>query len=81
MEQALDAATVDAQDMHSSARGRVAFWLLILAITAFALLYAVTRAFVWDEGYHLIAAQESSRGHLPYLGFLLPTNAPQRRDS
>jgi hypothetical protein len=72
MEQSLDAATVEAELTPTGTRGKLAFWLLILAITAFALLYAVTRAFVWDEGYHLIAAQEISRGHLPYLDFCFP---------
>jgi hypothetical protein len=72
MEQALDAASRQSELTPTTTRGKLAFTLLILAITSFALLYAVTRAFVWDEGYHLIAAQEISRGHLPYLDFCFP---------
>jgi hypothetical protein len=71
MDQTADAVTPKT-DTSSETRGRVAFWLLILAISALALLYAVTRAFVWDEGYHLIAAQQISRGKLPYIDFCFP---------
>jgi hypothetical protein len=72
MNQTLDAVTTEAEDTPTGTRGRWAFWLLIFAITAFATLYAVTRAFVWDEGYHLIAAQQISRGKLPYIDFCFP---------
>lgn len=72
MNETLDAPTNDAEETPSHTRGRLAFWILILAITASALLYAVTRAFVWDEGYHLIAAQQISRGRLPYIDFCFP---------
>lgn len=34
--------------------------------------YAVTRAFVWDEGFHLIAAQLILAGKRPYLDFCFP---------
>jgi hypothetical protein len=34
--------------------------------------YSVTRAFVWDEGYHLIAAQQIERGKIPYIDFCFP---------
>ncbi len=72
MDQTADAAATAVEDTVSDIRGSIAFWLLIAAITAFALLYAVTRAFVWDEGYHLIAAQLISRGKLPYIDFCFP---------
>jgi len=72
MNQTMDAVTTDAEDTRIQTRGRFAFWLLVLALTAFALLYAVTRAFVWDEGYHLIAAQQISQGKLPYIDFCFP---------
>ena len=55
-----------------SMRGRIGYWLLILAIGAFTLFYAVTRAFVWDEGYHLMAAQQIALGKLPYIDFCFP---------
>lgn len=55
-----------------SRREQFGYWLLILAIAAFTLYYAVTRAFVWDEGYHLMAAQQISLGKLPYIDFCFP---------
>ncbi len=45
---------------------------MILAIGAFTIFYAVTRAFVWDEGYHLMAAQQIALGKLPYIDFCFP---------
>lgn len=56
----------------STIRPTLAFWLPILAISSVVMLYAVTRAFVWDEGYHLIAAQQISQGKLPYIDFCFP---------
>jgi hypothetical protein len=68
----MDAETLGAAKTLKGVRRRWLLWLLILAITTFALLYAVTRAFVWDEGYHLMAAQQISLGKLPYLDFCFP---------
>jgi hypothetical protein len=53
-------------------RRRAIFWALLAAISVVVLVYAVTRAFVWDEGYHLIAAQQISQGKLPYIDFCFP---------
>ena len=50
MEQALDAASRQSELTPTTTRGKLAFTLLILAITSFALLYAVTRAFVRKFG-------------------------------
>lgn len=36
------------------------------------MLYSVTRAFVWDEGFHLLAAQLIQAGKRPYLDFCFP---------
>jgi hypothetical protein len=58
--------------VRSGTRGRWAFWILMLALSALALCYALTRAFVWDEGYHLVAAQQISQGKLPYIDFCFP---------
>jgi 4-amino-4-deoxy-L-arabinose transferase-like glycosyltransferase len=41
-------------------------------ITAMLLWYAQTRAFSWDEGYHLLAAQMIAHGKRPYLDFCFP---------
>jgi hypothetical protein len=70
--QAAGAATIESRDTASGTRGKLTFWLVVTSITAFALLYAVTRAFVWDEGYHLIAAQQIAQGKLPYIDFCFP---------
>ena len=36
------------------------------------LVYAVTNSFVWDEGFHLVAAQLIAHGKRPYLDFCFP---------
>ena len=41
-------------------------------ITAALMAYALTRGFVWDEGFHLVAAQLINRGKTPYLDFCFP---------
>ncbi|MEP6715112.1 MAG: hypothetical protein ABJC09_06035, partial [Terriglobia bacterium] len=46
---------------------------LILALYATALLiYSQTRAFSWDESYHLLAAQLINLGRKPYIDFCFP---------
>ena len=54
-------------------RGRI---LLIGAVAAALmgslLVYSQTLAFVWDEGFHLLAAQLILRGKRPYLDFCFP---------
>ncbi|HEX3684246.1 MAG TPA: hypothetical protein VHU83_17055 [Bryobacteraceae bacterium] len=55
--------------------GRRAFLLLAgtaLLITAGLLIYSETMAFVWDEGFHLVAAQMILAGKRPYLDFCFP---------
>ncbi len=72
MHESTDELLLEKETLPGGARGRQAFWILILAISALTLGYAVTRAFVWDEGYHLIAAQQIARGKLPYIDFCFP---------
>ncbi len=72
MNQTVDSPACETGDSRVQAYGKLAFWLLILAITAGVLVYSVTRAFVWDEGYHLMAATQISLGKLPYLDFCFP---------
>jgi hypothetical protein len=44
-----------------------------LAVYAAALLvYSQTRAFTWDESYHLLAAQLIDKGRKPYIDFCFP---------
>ena len=45
---------------------------LLIAITAVLLVYSQTMAFVWDEGFHLLAAQLIAHGRRPYLDFCFP---------
>ena len=71
MNEMADESTL-AEAPASGWRGTRAYWIVILAISSLVMLYAVTRAFVWDEGYHLIAAQQISQGKLPYIDFCFP---------
>ena len=55
--------------------GRRGFLLLAgtaLLIAAGLLLYSETMAFVWDEGFHLVAAQMILAGKRPYIDFCFP---------
>lgn len=45
---------------------------VLALVSAVFIGYSVTRAFVWDEGYHLIAAQQIARGKTPYIDFCFP---------
>ena len=55
-------------------RGPSRYWLygLWTAFAAGLLLYAETRAFTDDEGFHLLAAQLIKGGMRPYLDFCFP---------
>lgn len=41
-------------------------------ISAALIVYSQTRAFVWDEGFHLVAAQLIDSGKRPYIDFCFP---------
>ena len=45
---------------------------LVALVAAGLEFYAQTRAFAWDEGFHLVAAQSINRGLRPYLDFCFP---------
>ena len=45
---------------------------IILLITGGLLLYSQTVSFVWDEGFHVLAAQLIARGKIPYIDFCFP---------
>jgi hypothetical protein len=50
----------------------------VAALTAALLVYSQTKAFAWDEGFHLLAAQLIKAGRKPYLDFCFsqtPLNA------
>jgi hypothetical protein len=41
-------------------------------VAAVLIVYSQTQAFVWDEGFHLIAASLIAAGKLPYIDFCFP---------
>src|ERR1035438_8612647 len=54
---------------------RMSHWIVLglLALVAAGLeIYAQTRAFAWDECFHLVTAQSINRGKRPYLDFCFP---------
>ena len=44
----------------------------LVLLSAALMIYSQTLAFVWDEGFHLVAAQLISQGETPYIDFLFP---------
>ena len=44
----------------------------VFLIGAGLLVYSQTMAFVWDEGFHLLAAQLIDKGKVPYVDFCFP---------
>jgi len=44
----------------------------LLSIAAALMIYSQTRAYAYDEGFHLLAAQLIGQGKRPYLDFLFP---------
>lgn len=54
-------------------RNGLQIFLAVLFLTAVALIaYSQTRAFVWDEGFHLLAAALIAQGKTPYIDFCFP---------
>ncbi|HLY16784.1 MAG TPA: hypothetical protein VKR61_06145 [Bryobacteraceae bacterium] len=59
-------------------RGNRILWGLAALLAAVLAVYSQTRAFAWDEGFHLLTAQLIDRGRRPYLDFCFsqtPLNA------
>jgi hypothetical protein len=71
-------ATIDqdaAVDCTSTPAQPRRFWILVasaLVIAAGLVVYSQTMGFVWDEGFHLVAAQLILAGKRPYLDFCFP---------
>ncbi|MFL6449509.1 MAG: hypothetical protein ACJ746_17795 [Bryobacteraceae bacterium] len=61
-------------DVEADIVPRVRRYLLaVIALLATGLLvYSVTLGFVWDEGFHLLAAQLIHQGKTPYIDFCFP---------
>jgi len=50
----------------------VLLWSVLLLISSGIFIYSQTMAFVWDEGFHLVAAQLIAWGKTPYVDFIFP---------
>src|SRR5580698_8879722 len=61
------------QDSSPGERGQLKYLCAAAAMLFAGLLsYSLTRAFSWDEGFHLLAAQLILAGKRPYLDFCFP---------
>ena len=69
---ALEPPPLDSERPHRSRHVRFLVLTVVLLITSGLLIYSQTMAFVWDEGFHLLAAQLILRGKTPYLDFCFP---------
>jgi len=46
--------------------------IVVALIQALLMIYALSRAFAWDEGFHMLAAQLIKAGQKPYIDFCFP---------
>lgn len=53
-------------------KSRVIFFVGVLPIFIALLIYALTWAFIFDEGFHLVAAHLIANGKRPYIDFCFP---------
>ncbi len=58
--------------MRKFLRPNVLLWTTLFLISAGIFIYAESMAFVWDEGFHLVAAQLIAWGKTPYIDFIFP---------
>ena len=59
-------------NLQTGARSNGIVLGLVALVAAGLEIYAQTRAFAWDEGFHLVTAQSINRGKRPYLDFCFP---------
>jgi hypothetical protein len=59
-------------DREHRSRGGLIFYGVLTVISAALLAYSQTMSFVWDEGFHLVAAQLINSGKTPYIDFCFP---------
>jgi len=59
-------------NLQTGARSNRIVLGLVALVAAGLEVYAQTRAFAWDEGWHSVAAQSINRGKRPYLDFCFP---------
>ena len=62
----------DAAEVNRAGKSYALLVGVTLLLTVGLVLYSQVFAFVWDEGYHLLAAQLIARGKRPYLDFCFP---------
>jgi hypothetical protein len=63
---------VQSESTDYDRRGRFTLATVLLVVAACLIVYSQTSAFVWDEGFHLIAAKLISAGKSPYIDFCFP---------
>lgn len=68
---ALDQPTEDTNRKWGR-KARLLFFAVLILISAALLVYSQTLSFVWDEGFHLVAAQLIDAGKTPYIDFCFP---------
>ncbi len=56
----------------SPSKGVRIFLAAFFLVAALLITYSQTRAFVWDEGFHLVAAALIAQGKTPYIDFCFP---------
>jgi hypothetical protein len=56
----------------SASKARLVVYGWIGVLTAALIAYSTTIGFVWDEGFHAVAAQLIAHGKTPYLDFCFP---------
>jgi hypothetical protein len=55
-----------------NSRASLLLCIFFVLYTVGLLIYSQTMAFVWDEGFHLLAAQLIDNGRTPYIDFCFP---------
>ena len=63
---------VGKSDSGNPRRAVLWFAAVLVFISAGLLVYSQTMSFVWDEGFHILAAQLIGRGKIPYIDFCFP---------
>src|SRR6266567_3257291 len=65
-------APIEGDQPERRLRPFIAVAVVMGIVQAILMVYAVLRAFSWDEGFHLLAAQLIEKGQKPYLDFCFP---------
>ncbi len=68
----VEALPLTVSEQRARTRGTLLVWAVASLICAGLIVFGLTRAFVWDEGFHLVAAQMIMAGKRPYLDFCFP---------